>query len=75
MRQTEISEEYLTEFYDRISLKDTNGKFKIALAREDPSIFAIYMLGMRGDKLIRPYQDYFFQTVMNNKKVVLSCCS
>ena len=71
MRQTEISEEYLTEFYDRISLKDTNGKFKIALAREDPSIFAIYMLGMRGDKLIRPYQDYFFQTVMNNKKVVL----
>ncbi len=71
MRKTEISEEYLKEFYDKISLKNTNGKFKISLAREDPTLFAVYMLGMQGDKLIRPYQDYFFKTVVENRKVAL----
>lgn len=71
MRRTEISEEFLRDFYDRISLKKTKGKFKIALAKEDPSVFAIYMLGMRDDKLIRPYQDYFFQSVIKHKKVLV----
>ena len=70
-RKTVISEEYRKEFYDRLSLKATNGKFKMSLAREDPSIFATYLLGMQGKNLIRDYQDYFFQAILNNQKVAL----
>ncbi|MEM1973241.1 MAG: terminase family protein [Thermoplasmata archaeon] len=69
MRCTEIPS--IDEFYDRIALSHTGGKFKFTLARDDPSIFATYILGLRGDKLIRPYQDYIFRAILNNKRVAI----
>lgn len=71
LRKTEIPKEYIDEFYDRLALKKTNGKFYMALARKDPSVFATYVIGMQGDSLIRPYQDYFFNAILNHQRVAV----
>jgi len=71
MKATVIPEEYVDDFYDRIALKHTNGKFKLSFARDDPSIFATYMLGMQGDSLVRPYQDYFFKAINEHPRVAV----
>lgn len=71
MRCTELSQEIIDEFYDRISLANSGGKFKLAYARDDPSIFATYILGLRGDRLLRPYQDYLFRAIIENKRVAV----
>lgn len=52
-------------YFDKFVLPD--GKFKVAYARADPTIFANYMLGF----VVREYQDVFFSAILGNQRVVV----
>ena len=52
-------------YYDKFVLP--GGRFKMAYARADPTVFANYMLGF----VPRDYQDSFFQAILGNRRVVV----
>lgn len=73
LKQTEISETYIKDFYDRLSLKKytSDGKFKVDYARRDWLVFATYMCGMTGDTQIKLYQAYLIDAILENKRVAV----
>ena len=75
-KKTEIPEAYKEDFHSRLDLSKYNdkGKFKASYAKKDPLVFARYVLGINSKNVgfeIRPYQGYFIDQVLENKRVAL----
>ena len=73
LKTTELDEEYVKDFYNRITLKkySKDGKFKVDYARQDWLVFATYMCGMTGETQVKIYQAKLIDSIIQNKKTSL----
>lgn len=73
LRKTEIPQDYIDDFYKRISLKkySNDGKFKMAYAEKDWLVFATYMCGMTGDTQVKIHQAYVMDMFLKYKRLVI----